>query len=90
MTVRRYLDDPPSTGELREAIRRLGIEPIALVRRGEEAATALGLDRGEHAADTVTAALAEHPILIERPVVFAEDGRAVIGRPPENVRELLD
>lgn len=89
VTVRRYLDDPPSVTELRKAIRRLGIEPVELVRRSEDAAKALGLDRGDHNIATVTVALAGNPILIERPVVLAEDGRAVIGRPPENVKELL-
>lgn len=88
--VRRYLDNPPGVGELTDVIERLGIEPIELVRRKEAEAREIGLDEGEHDAPAVLEAMVRHPILIERPVVLAQDGRAVIGRPPEKVRELLD
>ncbi len=65
----------------------LGVAPRELVRTGEEAYSALGLDEADDAA--LVAAMSEHPRLIQRPVVIAGD-RAAIGRPPERALELLD
>ena len=90
--VRRYLDDPPSPAELDAALRALGIEPWELARMGEPLAAELGLPdlpRDAPSRDRWIAILSANPRLIERPVVLAGDGRAVIGRPPENVDELL-
>ena len=69
-----YLETTPDEGEIRELLQNLGITAAQLVRRGEAA---------------LIAAMAEHPKLIERPVVVRGD-RAVLGRPPENVLELID
>jgi arsenate reductase (glutaredoxin) len=87
LPVRQYLDDPLSVDELRNIVRLLGVRPIDIVRRGEAQFKTLGLSDAT-ADDDVLRAMAEHPILIERPIVV-RDGRAVVGRPPENVRELL-
>jgi arsenate reductase len=90
--VRRYLDDPPSPAELEPALRALGIEPWELARMNEPLAAELGLPdlpRDAPSRDRWIAILSAHPRLIERPGVLADDGRAVIGRPPENVDELL-
>lgn len=87
LPVREYLKDPLSVDELRRLVRLLGVRPIAIARRGEPQFAALGL--GDATPDEeVLRAMAEHPILVERPIVV-RGGRAVVGRPPETVRELL-
>ncbi|NNE80814.1 MAG: arsenate reductase (glutaredoxin) [Silicimonas sp.] len=85
--VRLYLSDSPDEAEVRQALKVLGIAAIGLVRRGEAAFRDAGLskDSGE---DALIRAMAAHPMLIERPVVFAH-GRAAIGRPPEAVLTLF-
>jgi arsenate reductase len=91
-TVRRYLDDPPSPAELAAALAALGLEPWELARTGEPLAAELGLPelpRDAVARDQWIEVLSANPRLIERPVVLADDGRAIVGRPPENVTELL-
>ena len=84
----RYLETPPSKAEIKRVLELLGIAPIALMRRGEAALKALQLS-SDSTDEQLLEAMASHPILIERPVVF-RDNKAVIGRPPENVLELLD
>lgn len=87
LPVRKYLDDPLSVDELRRIVKLLRVRPIDIVRRGEPQFKALGL--GDTTPDDdVLRAMAEHPILIERPIVV-RGGRAVVGRPPENVNSLL-
>lgn len=83
-----YLDTPPSADELRNLLRMLALPARALLRTGEEEYTALGLADASLSEDVLIAAMAAHPRLIERPV-FVHNGRAVIGRPPEQVLTLL-
>ena len=85
-TVRLYLEDPPSAAEIQDALRRLGVPALSLVRRSEPPFKALGLKDADEA--TLIAAMAAEPRLIERPVVFAGT-RAALGRPPEAVLALL-
>ncbi len=85
--VRLYLKDPPDAAEVTEALRLLDIPAIALMRRGEAVFKELGLSKDTQEA-TLIAAMAAHPILIERPVVFA-NGKAALGRPPEAVLAIL-
>ena len=90
--VRRYLDDPPSPAELRDVLGRLGLEPWDVTRTGEPAARELGVgewprDAGNR--DRWIAALAEHPALIQRPIITADDGTAVVGRTEDAVRSVL-
>ncbi len=83
---RRYLEEPLSPAELTELARRLGRPAAEWVRRGEAAYREAGL--GPDASDgDVLAAMADHPILIERPILVGPE-RAVLGRPPEKVLEL--
>lgn len=84
----RYLDDPPDTATLDGLLTMLGLEPRALMRKKEPEYKALGLDDPSLSREALIAAMAEHPRLIERPVVI-KDGKAVLGRPPERVLELL-
>ncbi|PZG09375.1 arsenate reductase family protein [Nonomuraea aridisoli] len=91
-TVRRYLDDPPDEAEIREVLTRLGLEPWDIARTGEARAAELGMDawpRDAQTRDRWICALAEHPILIQRPIITADDGSAVIGRSEEAVRDAL-
>ncbi len=85
--VRKYLDDAPSADEIRTAAAALGVSPIDMMRKGETVFKELGLS-ADTPDDTLIAAMAAHPILIERPIVFA-NGAARIGRPPEDVLEIL-
>ena len=86
--IRRYLDDPPSAAELDAVLTKLGLEPWDIARLGEARAKELGLRDMEHDRAAWIETLAANPILIERPIVVAGD-RAVLGRPPEDVRALL-
>ena len=83
-----YLETKPGVAEIKGLLAKLGIGAADLVRRGEEAYKACGLGRDSSDAD-ILAGMAEHPKLIERPIVVKGD-RAVLGRPPENVLALID
>jgi len=85
--IRLYLQEPPDADQIAEALRLLDIPAIALVRRGEAVFKELGLSKDTPDAALI-AAMAAHPILIERPVVFA-NGKAALGRPPEAVLAIL-
>lgn len=84
-----YLEEPPSPVELRALLQMLGIGARGLLRAGEAEYDDLGLDDPALSDEALVAAMSAHPRLIERPI-FVHDGRAVIGRPPERVLELLD
>lgn len=87
--VIEYLNAPPDRATLARILTLLGGPPGALVRR-DARYEELGLRETDHATrDQVLDLLLKHPELMERPVVVAGD-RAVIGRPPERVLELLD
>lgn len=83
-----YLVNPPDIATLRDVIDRLGISAKELLRSKEPEFVQLNLDDESIDEQTVLEAMVAHPILIERPIVIA-DGKAVIGRPPENVKALL-
>ncbi|HUL13043.1 MAG TPA: arsenate reductase (glutaredoxin) [Methylococcaceae bacterium] len=87
-TIIEYLKTPPRIGELDEILNKLGMEPRALMRKGEDAYKEAGLDDPALDRNALIAAMVEHPILIERPIVLAK-GKAAIGRPPEKVLEIL-
>lgn len=87
-TVVRYLDTPPSAQTLREILSRLGMPPRALLRTGEAAYTALNLGDPGHSDQALIDAMVSHPVLIERPILVSGD-RAAIGRPVDNLLELL-
>ncbi len=83
-----YLEHPPSVKTLKELVGKLGIAPRALLRKGEEEYKLAGLDDATLSDSAVLSALHAHPKLIERPIVVKGE-RAVLGRPPENVLQLL-
>ena len=83
-----YLKTPPSAARLKELLAMLDMSPRQLMRKGEEPYKALGLGDVSLDDDTLVAAMADNPILIERAIVVA-DGQARLGRPPEQILELL-
>lgn len=83
-----YLDDPPDTDTLRRLLMALGLPARSLLRKGEAPYRELRLDRTDLSDDDLIAAMVDHPILIERPIVVTDRG-AALGRPPENVLSLL-
>lgn len=85
--VREYLKEPPTAAEIEAVLGQLGVEPRALMRTKEAVYKELGLAAVTDRAALI-AAMAAHPILIERPVVI-RGGRAALGRPPEAALELL-
>jgi arsenate reductase (glutaredoxin) len=83
----RYLEQAPSRQQIEAVLRMLGTDdPRAIIRTGEAVYQELGLAGADRAA--LLDAMVAHPILIERPIVIRGD-RAVVGRPPENVLDLL-
>ena len=84
-----YYIEPLSEDKLRELIRKMGISPRDLLRTTESIYKELKLARSNHSDDELIRLMVQHPDLIQRPIV--ERGkRAVLGRPTENVRTLLD
>src|SRR6476659_11091687 len=78
-TVRRYLDEPPTRAELIGVLATLGLEPWHITRSGEPESGAVdGLPRTAEARDEWLQALVDHPQLIERPIITADDGTAVV------------
>lgn len=91
-TVRTYLEDPPNADELRGVLARLGLEPWDITRTQEAEAKELGVgtwERTDAERERWIAALAAHPRLIQRPIITADDGSAVVGRTEEAVREAM-
>ena len=86
---RKYLDSPPTAQELDNVLTALGKEPWEIARMGEDVAKDLNLKAEPHDRDRWIELMAANPILIERPIIVTADGRAVLGRPPEAVQELL-
>ncbi|MAD97327.1 MAG: arsenate reductase (glutaredoxin) [Flavobacteriaceae bacterium] len=86
--VVKYLDNPLSFDELSDIISKLGIAPIALVRKNE----AIWKEnfKGKELRDSeVIQAMVDYPKLIERPIVVNQD-KAVLGRPPENINLIVE
>ena len=86
--VRDYIAEPPSEAELRDALTRLGLDARGLIRRKGTPFAELGLADPALSEDALIAAMAAHPILIERPVVLAPHG-AILCRPKERVFDLF-
>ena len=83
-----YLDDPPTPGELEGILDGLGLQPEEIIRKGESVYRELGLADREMNREELVAILVQNPILIQRPIVV-KGSRAVVGRPPEKVQELI-
>ncbi|MEC6746462.1 arsenate reductase (glutaredoxin) [Pseudomonas qingdaonensis] len=86
--VVRYLETPPDAATLKALLGKLGIGARQLLRSGEDEYKTLGLADPALSDDQLIDAMARRPKLIERPILVAGD-KAVIGRPPEKVLEIL-
>ena len=86
--VIEYLKTPPTEKELTQIISMLGIKPRALLRKGEAEYKEAGLANKELTDKQIIHAMVSYPKLIERPIVI-KDGKAMIGRPPESVLDIL-
>ena len=86
--VTEYLVSPPDKDELTAILKILGLRPRELMRKKEAEYRALGLNNETLSDEALIAAMVAHPKLIERPIVI-RGKRAVIGRPPEAVLDLL-
>jgi arsenate reductase len=87
-TVVRYLETPPDAAQLRDLLGKLGIGARGLLRTGEDEYKTLNLADASLSDEQLITAMAGHPKLIERPILIAGD-KAVIGRPPEKILEIL-
>lgn len=87
--VIKYLKHPLSVAQLKELNRVLGCPVRDMVRTTESEYKALNLGREDVTDDELYDALAKHPVLLQRPIIV-RNGKAVIGRPPENVSALFD
>ncbi|MCH2362390.1 MAG: arsenate reductase (glutaredoxin) [Pirellulales bacterium] len=86
--VIEYLTNPPTEQELREIIAKLGIAARDLIRQKEDEFKQLGVKQDVLSHDSAITLMANEPKLMERPIVVTDE-KAVIGRPPENVFDLL-
>lgn len=90
--VVRYLDTPPTADELRSVLKKLKMEPWEIARLKESAAKDAGLDAlpktSENREGWITALVA-HPILIQRPILLTEDGKAFVGRSAEALQDAI-
>jgi arsenate reductase (glutaredoxin) len=77
-----------SKKKLTELVRKLKLKPPELLRKSEPVYKELGLANGEFSDNELIELMVEHPDLLQRPIVERGD-RAVLGRPVENVKELL-
>ncbi|MEX2454699.1 MAG: arsenate reductase (glutaredoxin) [Rhodospirillaceae bacterium] len=87
-TIVEYLKSPPNKAELARILEGLGMEPRDLMRQKEAPYAELNLADRELSRDSLIDAMVANPVLIERPVVV-NDGRYALGRPPENVLEIV-
>ena len=83
-----YYTEPLSRKKLTELLRKMDMKPRELLRKSEPVYKELGLSEDKFSDSELIALMIEHPDLIQRPIVERGE-RAVLGRPTENVKELL-
>ena len=83
-----YYNEPLTKKKLTELIHKMDVKPRDLLRKGEPVYKLLGLASDEFSDSELIGLMVEHPDLLQRPIVERGD-RAVLGRPIENVKELL-
>jgi arsenate reductase len=86
--ISEYLKQPPDYDELVETLAMLGLEPRELIRTHEKPYLENNLDNPDLSREDLIRAMIDNPILIERPIVV-HNGKAIIGRPPEKVLDIL-
>ena len=83
-----YIDTPPTAKQLKVLVATLGITARQLIRKTEDAYKELNLADEKLSEAALIKAMATNPKLIERPI-FMNNGKAIVGRPPENVLAIL-
>ena len=83
-----YIDTPPTAKQLKALVATLGITARQLIRKTEDAYKELNLADEKLSEAALIKAMAANPKLIERPI-FTNNGKAIVGRPPENVLAIL-
>jgi len=86
--VVEYLKQPPDFKTLEHILGLLGLEPRELMRKNETCYTTLQLNDDNLDRPSLIQAMVDNPELIERPIVI-RNGKAIIGRPPERILEIL-
>ena len=86
--VVEYLKTPPDAGTLSDLLDMLGLEPRELMRKREKEYKDSGADNADLSREQLIQLMIQYPKLIERPIVVS-NGKAVIGRPPERVLDIL-
>ena len=84
---REYRKDPLSIDELKDVLAKLGLSPRDVLRTRDRAAKKAGLT-GDESDERLIELMAEHPTLLQRPIGVVGD-RAVVGRPPERLLDLV-
>ncbi len=87
-TIIEYLKTPPTAETIKEILVQLGLAPRELMRKKEAVYAECGLDDPSLSDGDLIDFMIQHPILIERPIVLA-NGKAALGRPPEQVLDIL-
>jgi arsenate reductase len=90
--LRYYLDEPPSAGELREVLERLGLQPWEICRTADAAKDGIDLPAEQDAAhrDEWIDLMVAHPALVQRPLVVADDGTAYVAREVDTVEAAIE
>ena len=89
-TLRRYLDEPPTADELREVLVQLDLEPWDVTRTGDPLAAEVGVAEWPREREEWLSRLAQHPALIQRPIMVTPDGSAWVARDPETLQTAVD
>ncbi len=88
VVVIKYLDNPPSEEKIRELLAELNLDIRGIIRTGEQEYKEFGFDDNTLSDDELISKLTKHPKVMQRPIV-SHNGRAIIGRPPENVLDII-
>lgn len=88
VSIVEYLKTPPGRDELNQILNMLGIEPRDLMRKNEKPYKENNLDNPALSREQLIQAMVDNPVLIERPIVISGN-KAVIGRPPEKILDIL-
>jgi len=88
LDVVKYLDTPPNKEAITELLDMLGLEPRELMRKGEQEYKDNNLANDSLSRDDLIEAIVKFPKLLERPIVV-KNGKAAIGRPIQNIIDIL-
>ncbi len=84
-----YMKEPPNKETLAHLVELLGVSPRELLRTNEQVYKDAGLDEEDLSDEDILDALSQCPTILQRPIVVVDDEKAAIGRPPENVLDIL-